>query len=67
MHRSEAAELVHCLDCGEEISLALDRAFACEDDAGICFACAIKRGGIYDETHDTWTHAPDITGLNERE
>jgi hypothetical protein len=67
VHRTEADELVHCLECGAEISLALDRTFALDDDVALCFACAIKRGGSYDAAHDTWSHAPNLRGLRMRE
>ncbi len=65
MHRSEANELVYCLNCGAEVSLAVDRTFAVSDDTGICFDCAIKRGGMYDEAHDRWTRPPSMLGLPE--
>jgi hypothetical protein len=61
MHRSETEELIQCLACGAEISIDRDRSFAITQDDGLCFACALKRGGVYDELHDTWTRAPDVT------
>lgn len=63
MHESEANELIHCLTCGAEISLALGRAFAVTDTSGLCFRCALARGGTYDEAHDTWLESPSVAGV----
>lgn len=63
MHRSEASELDTCADCGAEVHVARDRTFAAPGDRVLCFACAERRGGSYDELHDVWTQAPDLSGL----
>ncbi|HKU37239.1 MAG TPA: hypothetical protein VJR89_03810 [Polyangiales bacterium] len=63
MHETESNELVNCLICGAEISLALGRAYAVTDTSGLCFRCAIERGGSYDEARDVWSPAPDVAGL----
>lgn len=63
MHQSEARDLVSCLSCGAEVSLGVDRVFAVTEDAGLCFACAVRRGGSYSEAHDQWTKAPSLEGL----
>jgi hypothetical protein len=63
MHRSEADSLIHCSECGSEISLNLDRTYAVTEDEGMCFACAIQRGGVYDELHDSWTQPPTLSSL----
>jgi hypothetical protein len=65
MHRSEALDLVSCLSCGAEVSLAVDRVFALTEDAAICFACAVRRGGSYSEAHDQWTKPPNLSGLRD--
>jgi hypothetical protein len=67
MHRSESDEMTLCLVCGAEISVAVDRTFAVTDDTAVCFACAVERGGRYDELHDTWTRAPELSGVWRRE
>ena len=67
MHRSETEQLIRCLNCGSEVSLSLDRSFALSEDHGLCFACSIARGGSYDELHDTWIHAPNLSGLDWHE
>jgi hypothetical protein len=53
------------LSCGAEISLGVDRAFALSEDAALCFACAVGRGGSYSEAHDRWTKAPNLSGLRD--
>jgi hypothetical protein len=63
MHRSESRELVRCAECGAEMVPARDRSYACEADAFLCFACAVRRGGAYDERLDRWTTPPDTSGL----
>jgi hypothetical protein len=63
MHRSESYDLVACADCGAEISLGADRVFLVTEDAGLCVGCAMKRGGVYDDVHDTWRKAPSLSGL----
>ena len=65
MHRSEARDLVACVACGAEVSLGADRVFALTEDAALCFACAVRRGGSYSEAHDHWTKAPNLNGLRD--
>jgi hypothetical protein len=35
------------------------------EDAALCFACAVRRGGSYSEAHDHWTKAPNLKGLRD--
>jgi hypothetical protein len=63
VHETESNELVNCVVCGAEMSLQLDRSFAVTGSSGLCFGCAVARGGRYDASHDTWTRAPDLTGV----
>ncbi|MCZ7681839.1 MAG: hypothetical protein M5U28_24820 [Sandaracinaceae bacterium] len=62
MHRSEAVEYEVCASCGAEVRSA-ERAFAFEESV-LCYECAVKRGGAYDETQDRWTCAPSLEGLD---
>lgn len=62
MHRSEAVEYEVCASCGTEVRSA-ERAFAFEESV-LCYECAVKRGGAYDETHDRWEVAPSLEGLD---
>ncbi len=52
-----------CIECGAEIEPDIDRSFACAPDELLCFACAERRGGVYDERQDRWVLPPDVTGL----
>lgn len=63
MHRSEAAELENCADCGAELQGALERGYALDARRALCFACAEKRGGRYDERRDLWVRPPDVADL----
>jgi hypothetical protein len=65
MHRSEQRELEFCSECGAEVHVSRDRAYAVDADRVLCFACATKRGGAYDEHRDLWVEAPDLAGLGE--
>jgi hypothetical protein len=63
MHRSESYDRVDCLQCGADISITKDRAYAVSDAAALCFECAVKRGGRHDELHDVWSEPPQLDGL----
>lgn len=63
MHRSEELELESCAECGAEVHTARGRSYALDAERVLCFACALRRGGSYDDRHDTWTEAPDLAGL----
>lgn len=63
MHRSETPELATCAECGAEIAPARERGYVYAPGACLCFACAVRRGGSYDETHDRWSNEPDTQGL----
>lgn len=68
MRRSETRELSVCADCGAETSPGRERGYAFGEDAVLCWACAVRRGGSYDETHDRWVEPPETGDLprNER-
>jgi hypothetical protein len=59
-HDDDAEDLVRCLDCGVLISPATDRAYAISAQDFLCFGCAERRGGVYDEAEDRWTTAPEL-------
>jgi hypothetical protein len=67
MHRSEDDDEVRCLQCGAEISMGRDRAYAVGEEDVLCQSCAMKRGGAYDERQDRWVEAPKLEGLPLRE
>lgn len=63
MHRSEELELTNCIECGAELSVERDRGYPVTDDDALCYECALRRGGKYDEVHDRWAEPPNVTGL----
>jgi hypothetical protein len=63
MHRSESRLLATCAECGAEMAPATDRAFALAGDRFLCFQCAVRRGGSWDEQHDRWSDDPDTADL----
>jgi recombinational DNA repair protein (RecF pathway) len=63
MHRSETREFESCADCGAEVTPGRERAYAFGPGSFLCFECALRRGGSYDETHDRWTVEADTAGL----
>ncbi len=69
MHRSEEALHETCASCGAEV-LSTERPFAFEtcdgEPAVLCYACAVARGGSYEEPHDRWVRAPDVVDLVSR-
>jgi hypothetical protein len=61
----EEFTLCQCVGCGADIDVTADRYYASSDtdETVLCFECAIARGGVYDENHDTWTVPPDASLL----
>ena len=46
-------------------SRSLDRAFPFGDDDALCFACAVGRGGKYDERGRPLVEPPNLSGFDE--
>jgi hypothetical protein len=67
MHESELATLVRCSDCGSEVRPSVDRGFVAEPDTVLCYDCAERRGGAWDEERGIWSGAPDMIGLHQRD
>jgi hypothetical protein len=63
MHREEEQSQRSCADCGAQIEPATDRAFSF-GRAVLCFKCAVRRGGSYDERHDRWLSDPEVSDLD---
>jgi hypothetical protein len=63
MHRSERTSYVLCSDCGTELNPGAERSFAFGARGVLCFDCAVRRGGRYDESFDRWLHVPLIDDL----
>ncbi len=65
MEQVEEAFELRCEHCGEEIQdVALERGYMFSEDKALCYACALARGGAYDELRDTWVRPPDMSGLS---
>lgn len=56
-----------CADCGATSAPDAERVFAFGERRVLCFECAIRRKGEYDEREDRWTVPPDVTGLEQAE
>jgi len=54
-----------CAECGAVIAPDTDAAFRFGEDRALCFECAVRRHGEYDEGEDRWTVPPDLSGLEE--
>jgi hypothetical protein len=63
MHRSETRVQADCSECGASIATGRSREFEFGESLILCFDCAIRRGGHYDETLDRWSEAPTIGDL----
>jgi hypothetical protein len=59
----EQEDVAVCGDCGATIWADSDRSFMSGPDTYVCFECAERRGGVYDEDEDHWTVPPDVSGL----
>jgi hypothetical protein len=63
MHRSDTLESKSCAECGAVFYPSRDRGFAFGSDAALCFDCAVRRGGRWDELHDRWETDADVGDL----
>ncbi|HVW28062.1 MAG TPA: hypothetical protein VHC69_22015 [Polyangiaceae bacterium] len=64
MEQQEFEEDVEtCADCGAAIAPDADASFPFGENRALCFECATRRRGEYDEREDKWIVAPDLTGL----
>lgn len=52
-----------CVECGASIDPAFGRACARGDGTFLCFECALRRGGAWDEQRDAWRAQPREDGL----
>lgn len=52
-----------CIDCGTRIDAdqaVAERTFALTEEVVLCHACALRRGGVYDDHEDKWKLAPRL-------
>lgn len=65
MHSEETLEPATCADCGEPTDLDSTLSFVISENKVLCFDCALRRGGRYDEDEGGWVVAPNVLGLIE--
>jgi hypothetical protein len=63
MHRSETAGEADCSACGASVASGRSREFEFGESLVLCFDCAIRRGGCYDDALDRWSEVPAIDDL----
>lgn len=63
MHREEFEGADRCASCGVELAPATERGYAFGESGVLCYACATRRGGVYDAVQDRWSREPDLSGL----
>lgn len=59
-----------CASCGAQIAESEEedeRVFALDDDSVVCFACALERGGEWDEAEHRWARPPLVDDLLRRD
>ena len=55
--------LTHCVLCESKLAPAARPVYALEEDAVLCFPCAVLRGGVYDDAARSWVAQPARAGL----
>ena len=60
-------EVVGCADCGCPVDATNpeERVFAVTPELVLCYECAVRRGGVYDDEEDKWRVAPRLEQLPE--
>ena len=58
----EEEEFGFCAACDGEVSIA-PPIYLFGDDNALCFECATKLQGVYDEPGSTWTVEPNVDEL----
>ena len=56
-------EQLICMDCGTPVEAedaVAERTFAITEEVVLCYACAVRRGGVYDDAEDKWKIAPRL-------
>lgn len=55
--------LTPCIECGATLALGTSEAFATDDETLLCWACATRRGGVFDAAQDRWVVPPNVGDL----
>ncbi len=66
MHRSEERQLATCADCGARFDAVSDRGFGIDAESALCWTCALRRGGTWDEEREQWSTEPGVADLESR-
>ena len=56
-----------CIECGSPIDAdqaVAQRTFALTNELVLCHACAVRRGGVYDDAEDKWKLAPRLEDVH---
>lgn len=56
-------EPIPCSDCGEPIWGDAERVYTLGEAFALCWDCANRRGGLYDEDTERWIIAPELYGM----
>jgi hypothetical protein len=56
-------EVTRCMLCASLVKPGAAPVYALDEDAVLCFHCAVQRGGTYDDARRTWVALPCCSGL----
>jgi hypothetical protein len=59
--RDEA--MMTCTECGTDVGLDESHSFSGGGGVTLCWACAVKRGGVFDEKQERWRVPPRTADL----
>lgn len=62
MYPPEDDEYVFCADCGGEVMIS-DRIYRFGEQRALCFDCATRRQGVYQELLERWSVSPGLDDL----
>lgn len=54
-----------CTDCGQDIGLEASGSYEGTEGVALCWACALRRGGVYDADRDRWLVTPEVGDLGD--
>ena len=66
MYDEREEDLGACADCETPLNAEGERIYAVAGDVLLCVACAVRRGGRYDESEDRWVTPPNVDDLLNR-
>lgn len=63
MHSSDAPEHQPCAVCTGDLVPGIDRTYDIDGAQCLCFECATRLGGRWDEASARWLRAPDLRNV----